>query len=192
MIGYFFFSYKESLLNAHQRTDVLSINQILTRIFMYTCQIFVLMKFKNYYTYLFFVPLTTLIQNFANSALVDKMFPQYVCRGEISSGLLQKIRLSIPGLLINKLCVISRNSFDNIFISAYLGLTVSAIYANYYYILNSLSSFLGIISSSILAGIGNSQLSDDEKNQFYLYVVSRLVCHLPAMFVSAFHADLGR
>ena len=168
VIGYFFFSYKQSLLNAYQRTDILSINQILTRIFMYSCQIFVLLKFKNYYTYLFFVPLTTLIQNFANSALVDRMFPQYVCRGEISTGLLHKIRLSIPGLVINKLCFISRNSFDNIFISAYLGLTVSAIYANYYYILSSLSSFLGIISSSILAGIGNSIVIESSETNYQM------------------------
>ena len=135
---------------------------------MYSCQIFVLLHFKNYYTYLFFVPLTTLIQNFANSALVDRMFPQYVCRGEISTGLLHKIRLSIPGLVINKLCFISRNSFDNIFISAYLGLTVSAIYANYYYILSSLSSFLGIISSSILAGIGNSIVIESSETNYQM------------------------
>ena len=67
--------------------------------------------------------------------------------------------------MIQKLCAVSRNAFDSIFISVFLGLTQIAIYNNYYYIMNSVVGFLLLISSSTIAGIGNSLITETlEKN----------------------------
>lgn len=58
-----------------------------------------------------------------------------------------------------------KNSFDSIIISAFLGLTVLAQYQNYYFILNAITGFMLIITSSMVAGVGNSIASENvDKN----------------------------
>ena len=57
------------------------------------------------------------------------------------------------------------DSADSIVISAFLGLTVLAMYNNYFYIMSSILGFIGILFSSCTAGIGNSIIIEsDEKN----------------------------
>ena len=58
--------------------------------------------------------------------------------------------------MIGKLCLISRNSFDCIFLSMFLGLQTVTIYGNYYYIMHAINGILLIFMSSFSAGIGNS------------------------------------
>lgn len=61
--------------------------------------------------------------------------------------------------------MVSRNSFDSICTSLFLGLTVTAIYNNYYYILTAMISILSIVSAAIRGGIGNHVVTQDrEKN----------------------------
>lgn len=166
VIGYIFFGYKQSLLNAHQRIDVLNVVQLIVSSCMYICQIVILVFFRNYYFYLIILPITTLINNLINATVVDKMYPNYKCYGKIGHNEFGEIKKAIPGLFLNKICVISRNSFDSIFISAFLGLTVSAMYGNYYYIMSSVIAFLGIISASLLAGVGNSIVTETKEKNY--------------------------
>lgn len=55
------------------------------------------------------------------------------------------------------------NSVDTIVISAFLGLTMLAIYQNYYYILTSVMGFVIIIFNSCTAGIGNSIITETKE-----------------------------
>ncbi len=71
----------------------------------------------------------------------------------------------------------SRNAFDNIFLSMFLGLNIVTIYGNYYYIMNAISGLLIIATTSIGAGIGNSIATESvEKNYKRLYEVYVYVC----------------
>ena len=57
------------------------------------------------------------------------------------------------------------DSFDSIILSAFLGLTTLTMYQNYNYIQNSVGAFLLIITTSIIAGVGNSVVTETiEKN----------------------------
>ena len=58
--------------------------------------------------------------------------------------------------MVGKVCMVSRNSFDSIFLSMFLGLQTVAIYGNYYYIMSAISGILTILMTSLSAGIGNS------------------------------------
>ena len=58
------------------------------------------------------------------------------------------------------------DSADTVVISSFLGLTVLAVYQNYYYILNAISGFIVVIFSACTAGIGNSIVVETKEKNF--------------------------
>lgn len=164
-ISYLLFGYKQSLFNAWQRQDVLSNILTLTHGAMSVAQIVILLAAKSYYGYVLMMPVFTVTNNVIVAAATRRKFPQYTCRGKLPPNMKKDIRRKVSGLMISRLCQTSRNSLDNIFISAFLGLTVTAIYSNYFLILTAVNGFLGVITISMMAGVGNSiQTETTEKN----------------------------
>lgn len=163
--SYFFMGYRNAILSAHQRLDVTQNISTLVKGAMYITQIAVLIVCKNYYVYVIMLPAFTILINLLVAFEAKKIFPQYICHGEVSKELKSDLREKVSGLMITKLCAVTRNSFDSIFISAFIGLTMSAIYSNYYFIMKSVISILGIIVQAVLAGVGNSiQTESVEQN----------------------------
>lgn len=70
------------------------------------------------------------------------------------------IKTRVTGLMISKISSVSRNAFDSIIVSAFLGLTMVGIYNNYFYIIDSVSGILMILTTAIAAGVGNSIAED--------------------------------
>jgi O-antigen/teichoic acid export membrane protein len=119
-----------------------------------------------------------IVNNLMISKNVDRMYPEYKCCGKVSSEIINNLKTKVAGLLIGKICYTTRNAFDNIFVSMFLGLTVTAMYSNYYYIMSSITGLLIVIISSLLAGVGNSiELDSVEKNYYdmqkidYIYML---------------------
>ncbi len=165
VVSYWFFAYRSSLLRANQRSDVISKATILLGIVKYMFQIFVLLIWRNYYLYVIMQPLYNLAFNGVNAHIVKKMYPQYVCRGQVDTEQMQGIRKRIFGLMIHKVGTTTRNSFDSIIISALFGLTVVARYNNYYYIMATVISFFSVFLQAIQASVGNSIATESvEKN----------------------------
>lgn len=166
VLSYFLFAYKSSLLYAHQRNDVLSRNATIINLFSALINIVVLLLFSNYYIYVVCHIASTVITNLVNSATVDRLYPKIRCYGHISNELKKDIKQRVLGLVIWKIGCATRNTLDSIIISAFLGLTMVAIYNNYYYILISLTSVFGIITSSLLAGVGNKIVTDSVEENY--------------------------
>lgn len=166
VISYFMFAYKQSLLTAHQRTDIISKRSIVLQTFMYVMQIIVMLAFRNYYLYIIWLPVSTVITNIANSIIVDKMFPQYKCRGEVPKEQREAITKKIIALFGTKANSVIMHAADNIVISAVLGLTIVGKYGNYYYIMNAIIGIMTTVYDSITAGIGNS-LETESKEKVY-------------------------
>lgn len=165
VLGYFLFAYLGSLISAFQREDLISKVNIVISVLMYTAQITVLLTVKNYYVYIILMPVFTILNNLRTAVVAKKMFPQYSPRGEISAKMKANIREKVSGLMVSKICMVSRNTFDSIFISMFLGLYETAIYDNYYYIMNSLFALMTVVINSITAGVGNSvSMESVEKN----------------------------
>lgn len=165
VITYWLYAYKSSIPNAMQRTDLVNSVSMITVALMYIGQIVVLLVLENYYLSIILMPISTILNNILLSYVVDRTFPNINCYGQISKEIKKEIKVKLTGLMINKICQISRNSFDSICVSAFLGLTVTAMYNNYYYIINALIGFTTIIIQSLTAGVGNSViLNSIEKN----------------------------
>ena len=165
VMSYWLFAYKNCLLTAHQRNDVISKVTIITNTAMYLGQILVLVLLKNYYAYLVIALIGQILLNIYTAKASDKMFPEYQpsksFNKELSKGINQRIR----DLFTSKVGEIIVNSADSIVISAFLGLTILASYNSYFYILSAILSFVTLFLQACTAGIGNSLITETiEKN----------------------------
>lgn len=157
-ISYLLFAYKQAIPNAFQRNDIISNITSISMGGLYLLQIIILLQINQYYPYLILMPVSTIVNNILTSVYVDKTYPEYKCRGRISAKQRAEIKEKVLGLFINKVCATTRNSLDSICISAFLGLTITAMYNNYYYVISALMGLFTVITSSMTAGIGNSMV----------------------------------
>ena len=180
IIPYFTFGYKNSILSAHQRYDIINKINIIIEILKGLTQIVVLLLFKNYYIYIIALPLFTLLTNIILDFVSNKLYPELNVKTKANFKGIGAIKKQIAGITIGRVSLVCRNSFDSIIISSILGLTITAIYSNYYLIFSSVFSFLSILLVSMAASVGNSLVTEDaEKNErdhikfdfFYMYLV---------------------
>jgi O-antigen/teichoic acid export membrane protein len=165
VLSYWLFAYKNSLLNAHQRNDVISKVQLFTNTFQYGLQLLVLFILQNYYWYLIVALFTQAMTNILTAVVATKMYPNYRAKGRLEKTVISQINKRIRDLFTSKVGAVILNSVDTIVISAFLGLTMLAVYQNYYYILSSLIALVTIVFNSCTAGIGNSLIKETkEKN----------------------------
>ena len=163
--SYLLFAYYNSLLNAFQRNDITSNIGTIITILRYLTQALLLFLFKDYLLFIIVLPATTILSNIFTAMAARKYYPQYTCRGSITSKMRKDIEIKVKGMLISKVQAVTRNSFDSIFITAFLGLGQNAIYSNYYYIMSNIISVLYIFIPAITGGVGNSVASESvEKN----------------------------
>lgn len=183
VVSYLAFAYKKSLLIAYQRSDIkVNINTFFT-VVLYVCQIFILLCYENYYLYLFILPLFTLLENIFTAIYVNKKYSFIKEQGKIENENKQAISKHVRGIALQKICSASRNSFDSIVISLYMGLTTIAIYNNYYYILSAIHTFLYQIPNSIRASIGNSIAQTSlEKNYQDFNVMTMIYAWISGFF----------
>lgn len=169
VLSYFLFAYKQSLLQAHQRTDVSSNVGSIVNIALNIIQIVVLIRLKNYYLYVILKPIFTVINNITIAIVTKRMYPNYSCRGNINKEVAKTIAHKVKALVGHKIGTTVITSADNLVISAFLGLTAVAIYGNYYYIMYFIIGVMGIAYSGVLAGIGNSLVTETEEKNYQLF-----------------------
>lgn len=165
VISYLMFGYKQSLLVAFQRSDIISKRTMAVQILQNMIQFSVLFLTRNYYLYTIFLPVFTVITNLLNLIIVNRMYPQYTPHGEVSRELKTSIQKKVLALIGTKANATVLHAADNIVISAFLGLTVVGMYGNYFYIMNSIVGVMTVIYSSLTAGLGNSLATESiDKN----------------------------
>ena len=164
-ISYLMYAYKSVLFSAYQREDIMSKIQTSLLLIQYVIQILILLAAKNYYAYYIIVPLISIINNILIEIMTKKYYPKLIPTGQVPEEILRDVKEKVSGVVVSKFCGLTRNTFDSIIISAFLGLTTVAIYSNYYYILSNIASVIVIMVTSMRAGIGNSvALETCEKN----------------------------
>lgn len=98
--------------------------------------------------------------------MVDRMYPQFECRGELEKGFIKELFVKIKALLGHKIGSTVITAADSIVISSILGLEILAMYGNYYQIINALIGVVSVIYTAVTASIGNSIVVSDE-NKVY-------------------------
>lgn len=169
VLSYWLFAYKNSILMAHQRIDISNKVTIFTDTIKYGFQLLALYVFANYYYYVIAILITQVVNNIITAIIADKMYPEYKPRGNLSTGVKNEINRRIRDLFTSKFGGVVVNSADTIVISSFLGLTSLAVYQNYFYIINSVMAFVAIINSSVLAGIGNSIILNNNEENYRIF-----------------------
>ena len=164
--SYWLFAYKGSILQAYQRTDIVSKVTLLTSTIQYAIQIIILFVWKNYYLYVIVMLLTQIMNNIVTAMVAGKLYPKYKAKGKLPREEVRNINRRIRDLFTSKLGGVIVNSADTIVISAFLGLTVLAVYQNYYFIITAVIGFVTVVFSSCTAGIGNSLLTETKEKNF--------------------------
>ena len=187
VISYLACGYRQTLLDAYQRNDVVSKVNTAVSLILNLTQIVLITLVPNYYLYALALPLLTIAQNMAIAYLSNRLYPEYRSANFIDSDLnaceKRKIRKRVAGIMVYRTCQITRDSFDSIFISAFLGLTVVACYSNYFLIVSSLLAILEVMCSAMTASVGNSIASESSEKNFkdmrlfmFLYATIATVC----------------
>lgn len=160
VLSYWLFAYKNALVQAYQRDDINSKIAAIITPASYAVMLVSLFLTKNYYAYVIWLPVFTVLTNILRLVFVNRNFPGLEPEGEISRELKQSIFKKTTALIGTKLNTVVLNAADNLVMSAFLGLTAIAMYGNYHYIMSSIIGFLGIVYSSMTAGLGNSLQTD--------------------------------
>lgn len=163
---YWLYAYKNSILQAYQRNDIVSKVTIITDTIKYILQIFTIVFLKNYYMYVLVLILLQIASNIITAAVVTRMYPEYRCKGSLPKEDVAQINSRIRDLFTSKIGAVIVNSADTVVISAFLGLTVLAIYQNYFFIISSVIAFIAVVFNSCTAGIGNSIIVETKEKNY--------------------------
>lgn len=169
VLSYFLVGYKQCLLAAHQRSDITSKISIVANFVMRIAQIVILCIVQDYYVYAFLPIISTVTINVLNALITNKMYPEYKAEGKLEKKIINEIKKKISGLIGTKINAVVVHSADALVVSAFLGLTDSAKYSNYYYIINMLSGIIMTFHSSMTAGVGNSIVTENLDKNYKLF-----------------------
>ncbi|MBR5419945.1 MAG: oligosaccharide flippase family protein [Lachnospiraceae bacterium] len=178
-ISYFAYAYKSVILTATQRQDIISnIDSVICAV-KNVIQIIVLWRWGNYYYYIFWNLVFTVVNNIVIAWVTKKKYPEYYPKGRISEQKSKEITTQIKGIAIGKISLVARNAFDNIVLSIFCGLIDVTIYSNYYYIFSSILGLYTVLIQALSAGIGNSIAVEEKEKNYYDF--KRLYCTFSAL-----------
>ena len=165
VLGYFAFSYKASLFSAHQQDFVRTMIRSVVYVCIYAIQATALILLKNYYVYIIWMPIATLVINLIQAAVSKRMYPDLYPEGKLDKNEVKDIGKRVAGLATYQIAGAIFTNADTLVVSAFLGLATLAKYTNYYYIEYGLNIVLDTISGGMTASIGNSIVTENvEKN----------------------------
>ena len=165
VLSYWLFAHKNSLLSAYQRRDLTNKTTIITCTVKYILQLLVLIFIRDYYWFVIAQLATQIMQNLLCALVANRYYPGYKPSGTLSPEKVSDIKKRIRDLFTAKISTAIVRSSDSIVVSSFLGLSVLAVYQNYYFITASVMGFVEIIFSACTAGIGNSIVVESrEKN----------------------------
>lgn len=165
VLSYWLFAYKSAILYAYQKNAVVSKINTAVHVVIYILQAMGLIFLRDYYAYVILLPVSYIIVNISTAIAANKLLPSTYFASKIDRATIHDIVERVKGLFIAKLCVVTRNTLDSVFISAFLGLGLLAIYDNYYRIIFGIFTVFSIVLNSIRPGIGNSLVTEaKEKN----------------------------
>ena len=166
VLTYWLFAYKSSLLQAHQRRDLISKVTLAVRLTEYTLKILILVFTRNYYLYLAIQLVCQIVINVLIAVCASKLYPRYVPIGNLPRDKTQDIFRRVRDLFTSKLSATVFDAADTLVISAFMGLTVLALYQNYYFIITALRMMLVVLLNACMAGVGNKLVMESKEANY--------------------------
>ena len=186
-VGYLLFAHKQTLLVAHQRKDMVDRVMMAVLVAQYAVQAVLLVAMPDFYVYALVLPAASVVANLLVARRADALLPQYA-RPEMVSLRIHDderaaLRSQVAGLVLQKACMLTRDPFAAVAVSAFVGLGAVAQFGNYFVVIGGVLGLLGVLGSSMTASAGNSVATESPRKNFedlrlfvFLYAFASIVC----------------
>ena len=174
--SYFLFSYRGSILGAYHRKDVLDYLRTFVSVVEFVTIALILYFTHNYYAYVLGTIGFTLLSNLLLVYATHRLFPRIVPRGTLPLEERRRVLTDVKAIFMHKVGAVVHRSFDNLAISAFLGLVAVATYNNYHCIVVAVAGIPSAICYSMTAGFGNKIHTESKEETFGLLMrANRLI-----------------
>lgn len=173
VFSYFFFAYRQSVLQANQQEYKIRIITYIFKAIEMVLQIVGLFIFKNIYIYLVVPLVLGCISTVTKGILIGKWYPYILEKpnGKLSPEELKETSKNVFSVALYKIsgCVI--NSTDNIIISSFVSIVLTGLYSNYLIITAAVNTILEKVFSAFTASIGNLNVAvgDDVERKYNIF-----------------------
>lgn len=171
VVSYWFFAYRRSLLNADQKTYIVTSYESIFVFVKSGLQIILLLFFHSFTLYLLTQVLCTVGQNVAIAIKTNKMYPLFQNKTveKLPSNETRKIFRDVKALMLLKVSHVVLNSTDNIIISAFIGLKWTGLLSNFVLITDAVTAVLCQITNAITGSLGNFFAKEDRSSGYRLF-----------------------
>ena len=181
-VASYFVAHKVALLSASQQQRVQKLVTLSANLILQVVHIVVLFIWKNFYIYIIATVCTTILSNIVLGWIADKLHPAISKETEIVEFDKRPIFNRIGAAFLYKIGAVLVNSTDNILISVLVSTIAVGYYSNYYTVTAAVTGFISIITTSLVAGIGNLAAKGSKKEQRDLFDMMLLFYHWMAAF----------
>ena len=170
-LSYWFFAYRNSILQADQRAYVISNYSSLFNLIKCAAQILVLLLFHNFTVYLITEMLCTIALNICIAVRVKRDYPVFgrQDRKELPAEEKKKIFKDVKALMLRKISFRVLNTSDSLIISAFVGVSWVGFLSNYLMIVDAIIAVLSQITTAITASLGNFFVKESRENGYRLF-----------------------
>lgn len=170
-VSYFFAAYKQTFINANQKTYLLGKIEIAFTVINCLVDILVLLVFRNFIAYLLFKVIVVIIRNLVLSRKINSLYPfltekvnTYLSKEEV-----RQVFKDVYSVTVFRLGSVLFNSVSNIVTSAVIGTIVVGYYSNYTLIVSQVEVLMMLAFNAVAAGIGNVVATETREKQFAIY-----------------------
>lgn len=184
----YFFVYRTVLLNADQKSRVISKWRTIVQVAECVLEVTLLFVFRQFLVYLIIHLGATLANNVVVSRITTKRYPQYFCGKNTERLSRDETRLILRDILCLTAYNFSGvviNSTDSIFISAFIGTVEVAIVGNFTLIINSIRTVVSQIVDVTKPSIGNLAVTSGRDRQEMIFLRMNFISFYVATFCSA-------
>lgn len=176
-ISYFFLAYKSAIVKADQKEYKLTIITYLVTLISSILQIIGLLLFKSFELYVGLSIFSVLLQNYLNARIAKKLYPYIDDKYDekISKEEQKSIFKDCSALLIYKINAVVIKATDNIVISIFLGLSMVAMYSNYYIFYTTINTFFSKIFESVKHSLGSLHTTKDIYHEYLIFKIVNLI-----------------
>ena len=179
-VASYFVAHKVALLSACQEQRVQKLITLSTNFVLQIINIVVLLITHSYMVYIIAMLCVTVISNIILSSVCTKIHSEIFNGEEIVDFEKQPIVERVISTFLYKIGAVLINSTDNILISILVSTAAVGFYSNYYTIVSAIQGFITIITTSLISGIGNYAVTNDNKGQKGLFYFLLLFYHTVA------------
>ena len=151
----YFIAHKVALLSAFQEQRIQRIAALLTNLVLQVVHIIVLLIWKNYYFYIIANICSTILSNAILGIICNKIHKEVFNEKQIIEFDKKPIKKRIFSTFLYRVGSVLITSTDNILISILVGTITVGFYSNYLVIISAIQGLIGIITASLVVGVGN-------------------------------------